>query len=108
MPTTTVNGLKNFKFPMSPVTVATSGQVGNQTSNVQTVQTYQDHFTNTEEHSAMQTKPQGYNKFRFPINDNDSEQDWGSIPNAIGSTTKIEILGAGGKYEKKVTKPDDH
>ena len=22
--------------------------------------------------------------------------------------TRVEILGAGGKYEKKVTKPDDH
>ena len=22
--------------------------------------------------------------------------------------TKVEILGAGGKYEKKVTKPEDH
>ena len=33
LPTTTVNGHKNFKFPMSPVTAATSGQAGNQISN---------------------------------------------------------------------------
>ena len=26
----------------------------------------------------------------------------------VGNTTKVEILGAGGKYEKKVTKPDSH
>ena len=33
LPTTTVNGHKNFKFPMSPVTAATSGLAGNQVSN---------------------------------------------------------------------------
>ena len=48
-PITTTNGPKNFKFPMSPVTAATSGLVGNINSNMQTQQTSQDHFTYTAE-----------------------------------------------------------
>ena len=65
MPTTAGNGHKNFKFPMSPVTAATSGNVGNQATNTHTQQTFGDHFTNTEEQSAMQTR-QTNHRFKFP------------------------------------------